>query len=77
MAEGTKAAGSLEGAVPADETKFGVLLLGAPGTGKTTFCKAMHEFLNLHYERKHCLVNLDPANEQVSYPAGIDVQDLI
>ena len=63
--------------IPEDDTKFGVLLLGAPGTGKTTFCKAFHEFLNLHYSRKHCLVNLDPANENISYPAGIDVQDLI
>ena len=37
--------------IPEDDSKFGVLLLGAPGTGKTTYCKAMHEFLNLHYER--------------------------
>ena len=63
----------IEKLMPEDDTKFGVLLIGAPGTGKTTFCKAFHDFLNLHYERKHCLVNLDPANENISYPCGIDV----
>lgn len=67
----------IEDVIPEDDSKFGVLLIGAPGTGKTTFCKAMHDFLNLHYSRKHCLVNLDPANENISYPVGIDVQDLI
>ena len=64
---------NIEDMVPEDETKFGVLLLGAPGTGKSTFCKAMHEFLDLHYSRKHCLVNLDPANENMTYPCDIDV----
>ena len=64
---------SIEKLLPLDDTKFGVLLIGAPGTGKTTFCKAMHEFLTLHYERKHCLVNLDPASENISYPCDIDI----
>ena len=68
---------NIEEAMPEDDTKFGVLLIGAPGTGKTTYCKAMSEFLTLHYGREHCLVNLDPANENITYPVGIDVQDLI
>ena len=52
-------------------------MIGAPGTGKTTFCKAFSEFLQEQYERKHCLVNLDPANENVGYQCDIDVRDLI
>ena len=28
-------------------------------------------------ERPHCLVNLDPANENVNYACNIDVRDLI
>ena len=64
--------------LPEDDTKFGVLLLGAPGTGKSTFCKSMHDFLDLHYARKHCVVNLDPANENLAnYPNMIDLRDLI
>jgi hypothetical protein len=27
--------------------------------------------------RGHCMVNLDPANEQMGYPCNIDVRDLI
>jgi len=29
-----------------DDTKFGVLILGAPGTGKTTFSKTLHDFFD-------------------------------
>lgn len=59
-----------------EDVKFGVLLLGAPGTGKTTFCNTYHEFL-ADFDRPHCQVNLDPANENITYPCGIDLRDLI
>lgn len=44
----------------------GVVVIGAPGTGKTTFCKAMQDFLG-QLERKHAIVNLDPANDNMEY----------
>ena len=66
-----------------EDIKFGVLLLGAPGTGKTTFSKSLHDFFDGNVERIHCMVNLDPANDSVSFSEGakgkltIDVRDLI
>jgi predicted PilT family ATPase len=48
------------------QTLCGVVILGAPGTGKTTFCKALSEFLT-QLERKHAIVNLDPANDNMDY----------
>jgi GPN-loop GTPase len=59
-----------------EDVRFGVLLIGAPGVGKSTFCRALSEHLS-DLERKHCLVNLDPANEEVGYECGVDVRDLI
>ena len=74
----------LERLAELDESKFGVLLLGAPGTGKTTFSKALHDFFDTNMERVHCMVNLDPANDNLTFdengrgPANcIDVRDLI
>ena len=37
----------------------------------------MHEFMEENLSRGHCLVNLDPANEEVGYPVDVDVRDLI
>jgi len=54
-----------------------VLLVGAPGTGKSTFAKSLNEFMSEALQRDHVLVNLDPANEQVDYPCDIDVRELI
>lgn len=44
----------------------GVVVLGAPGTGKTTFCRALSEFMS-QLDRKHAIVNLDPANDNMEY----------
>ena len=66
----------------------GVIVIGAPGTGKTTFCNGMQQFLQ-QLDRKHALVNLDPANENMEYKVilidfmavilqcAIDIKDLI
>jgi GPN-loop GTPase len=59
-----------------EDVKFGVLMLGAPGAGKSTLAKVLSEHLDT-LDRPHCLVNLDAANEDVGYKVGVDVRDLI
>ena len=54
-----------------------MILLGAPGTGKSTFCAALQDFFVNVLERPHCIINLDPANEYMKYQCDIDIRDLI
>jgi GTPase SAR1 family protein len=53
---------------------FGEFVIGPPGSGKTTYCLAMREFLS-SLGRSVAIVNLDPANESVL--ADIDIRELI
>ena len=46
------------------------------GSGKTTLCDGMQQFLGA-IGRKCSVVNLDPANDHVSYPCALDVRDLV
>ena len=55
---------------------FAQLVVGPPGSGKSTYCDGMHQFMNA-IQRKCSVVNLDPANDHTSYPSAIDVRDLI
>ena len=55
---------------------FAQLVIGSPGSGKSTYCDGMHQFLAA-IGRKCSVVNLDPANDQTSYPAALDVRDLV
>ncbi|KUJ16353.1 uncharacterized protein LY89DRAFT_685349 [Mollisia scopiformis] len=55
---------------------FAQLVLGSPGAGKSTYCNGMQQFMSA-IGRKCSVVNLDPANDQTSYPCAIDVRDLI
>lgn len=55
---------------------FGQLVIGPPGSGKTTYCRKMSEFLK-GLDRKVEVVNLDPANEQMEYECDIDIMRLI
>ncbi|RMJ21966.1 ATP binding protein [Aspergillus sp. HF37] len=55
---------------------FAQLVIGPPGSGKSTYCNGMHQFLSA-IGRKCSIVNLDPANDQTSYPCALDVRDLI
>lgn len=55
---------------------FAQLVIGSPGSGKSTYCDGMQQFLTA-IERKCSVVNLDPANDQTSYPAALDVRDLV
>lgn len=57
---------------------YGQLLMGAPGAGKTTYCKAMDDLLT-QMGRKVCRINLDPAiiEEDDYSDDDIDVRELI
>jgi adenylate kinase family enzyme len=41
---------------------FGQIVIGPPGSGKTTYCQAIKEYYE-YFGRKTLLVNLDPAND--------------
>lgn len=55
---------------------FGQLVIGPPGSGKTTYCNGMQQFLTL-LGRQVAVVNLDPANDCLPYDCAIDVRELI
>ena len=56
--------------------KFGQLIIGAPGSGKTTYIKAMKEFYS-QSGRKTLSINLDPANDNKTSSFEIDIRNLI
>jgi GTPase SAR1 family protein len=55
---------------------FGQLVIGPPGSGKTTYCHGMQQYLR-SIGRKVALVNLDPANDIPPYKPDVDVGDLV
>lgn len=59
---------------------FAQLIIGPPGSGKTTYCAGMHQFLSA-IGRKSSIVNLDPANEQQQQdapaPCAVDMRDYV
>ncbi|PFH37027.1 putative ATP binding protein [Besnoitia besnoiti] len=55
---------------------FGQLVIGPPGSGKSTYCNGMQQMLRaLH--RPHIVVNLDPANDFLPYDCAINLRDLV
>ncbi|PWY81973.1 putative ATP binding protein [Aspergillus heteromorphus CBS 117.55] len=57
-------------------SKFGVLVMGPAGAGKTTFCSSIIQ--HLQNTRRSCFyVNLDPAAETFNYEPDLDIRDLI
>ena len=55
---------------------FGQIVIGPPGSGKTTYCLGMSMFLS-ELDRKCDIVNLDFANDKLPYKCKIDVRELI
>eukprot|EP00920_Eleutheroschizon_duboscqi_P039593 GHVT01095137.1.p1 GENE.GHVT01095137.1~~GHVT01095137.1.p1 ORF type:complete len:123 (+),score=25.76 GHVT01095137.1:1035-1403(+) len=56
---------------------FGQLVVGPPGSGKTTFCHGMVQLCR-GLGRRHVYINIDPANDAPPCESAIDVQrDLI
>lgn len=54
--------------------RYGQVVCGPPGSGKTTFCDGMQQYLRL-LGRKPAVINLDPANEYGNTSAKSDTQD--
>ncbi|ENN70868.1 GPN-loop GTPase 2 [Dendroctonus ponderosae] len=59
------------------ESYFGQVVLGPPGSGKTTYCGKVYEFYKNKLNRQVQVVNLDPANENMGYAPTIDLMNLI
>lgn len=55
---------------------FGQLVVGPPGSGKTTYCEGIQMFCR-QLGRRCEVVNLDFANDELPYSAVIDVRDLV
>jgi GTPase SAR1 family protein len=55
---------------------FAQLVIGPPGSGKSTYCDGMQQFMGA-IDRKCSVVNLDPANDHTSYQPALDVRDLV
>ncbi|RPA72529.1 hypothetical protein BJ508DRAFT_419437 [Ascobolus immersus RN42] len=55
---------------------FAQLVIGPPGSGKSTYTFGMHQYLSAIGRKSSC-VNLDPANDHVQYPCAVDVRDLV
>lgn len=55
---------------------FGQLVVGPPGSGKSTYCAGLQQYLS-GLGRKVGVVNLDPANDGLPYECAIDITDLV
>lgn len=56
--------------------RFGQVVIGPPGSGKTTYCRGMQEFLG-HLGRKVVVVNMDPANDGLPYTCAVNISELV
>ena len=59
-----------------DQRMFGQLVIGPCGSGKSTYCRGMSELMR-ELKRSVCVVNLDPANDDIPYECDIDVRNLV
>ncbi|CCH42938.1 GPN-loop GTPase 2 [Wickerhamomyces ciferrii] len=55
---------------------FGQIVIGPPGSGKSTYCDGVVQFFNA-IGRKSAVINLDPANDRLSYDCELDIRDFI
>lgn len=55
---------------------YAQLIVGAPGSGKSTYCRGMSEFLR-SLGRNSVTINLDPANDYIPYECDINIFELI
>ncbi|KAK3330419.1 GPN-loop GTPase [Apodospora peruviana] len=57
-------------------SKYGVMVMGPAGAGKSTFCASLITHLQLN-RRSAFYVNLDPAAETFEHAPDLDIKDLI
>ena len=55
---------------------FGEIVVGSPGSGKSTYCYGKHQLFTA-LNRPISIVNLDPANDNIPYPCAVDIASLI
>ncbi|KAG0152545.1 hypothetical protein CROQUDRAFT_55919 [Cronartium quercuum f. sp. fusiforme G11] len=55
---------------------FGQVIIGPPGSGKTTYCWGLQQYFKA-IGRSAVIINLDPAVSEIPYEASIDVRELI
>ncbi|OLL21848.1 GPN-loop GTPase 2 [Neolecta irregularis DAH-3] len=53
-----------------------VIVIGPPGSGKSTFCWGAYQLLSA-VGRRCVVANIDPANDRVPYPCDINIQELV
>lgn len=56
---------------------FGQLVIGPPGSGKTTYCAKVYDFYKEKLNRQVDVINLDPANDNMMYKPALDISELI
>lgn len=56
---------------------YGQLVVGPPGSGKTTYCHGLEQFFTQVSSRPHAIINLDPANDNPRYKCAVDIKDLV
>ncbi|XP_045464489.1 GPN-loop GTPase 2 [Harmonia axyridis] len=59
------------------EHYFGQLVIGPPGSGKTTYCGKLSKLYRNKLNREITVINLDPANENMCYIPKIDIRQLV
>ncbi|KAK4893756.1 hypothetical protein LTR27_008004 [Elasticomyces elasticus] len=57
-------------------SKYGTIIMGPAGAGKTTFCSALIQHLR-NNKRSCYYINLDPAAEEFAYEPDLDIKELI
>ncbi|EGF99779.1 uncharacterized protein MELLADRAFT_94067 [Melampsora larici-populina 98AG31] len=55
---------------------FGQVVIGPPGSGKTTYCWGLQQYFKA-IGRKSIIINLDPAVLEIPYETSIDIRELI
>ncbi|RUS80609.1 hypothetical protein EGW08_011619 [Elysia chlorotica] len=55
---------------------YGQIVVGPPGSGKTTYCAGMAQLLTT-LGRDVAVINMDPANDILPYTCDVDISDLI